>query len=87
MNNIHCIHELNCLQGREEGGYEYTRNKCDTKVSMGCAHTHVQGCGESRDENAEPAPKGVYHKCGSSNPTGRRVFSVVEHREAWARGF
>lgn len=63
------------------------RTNADTKASMGCAHTRVQGCGESRDENAEPAPKSVYRKCGSSNPVDRRVFSVVEHREAWARGF
>lgn len=52
------------------------RTNADTKVSMGCAHTCMQGCGESRDEDAEPAPKGVYHKCGSSNPIDRRVFSV-----------
>lgn len=38
------------------------RTNADTKASMGCAHTRVQGCGESRDENAEPAPKGVYRK-------------------------
>lgn len=63
-------------------------NKC-TFEGEHEACTHMQGCGESREENAEPAPKGLNQKLGvgDSDAIVRRVFSVTEHREAWARGF
>lgn len=60
----------------------------------GCAHTRVQGCGESRDENAEPAPKGVHHKCdwqegvlcsGAQRSRGERILTQDRGRRALGR--
>lgn len=56
------------------------KDKCMYEGEHGVC-TRVQGCSESREESAEPAPKGS-PQCGGSNAIGRRAVSITEHREA-----
>lgn len=82
LNSIHCVHQLNCLQRREEGGYEYTKNKCRYESEHGMC-THV--C--RAVVRAELRMLSQHQRASTANTIDRRVFSVVEHREAWVRGF
>lgn len=87
LTNIHYIHQPNCLQRREEGGYEYTKNKCRYVSEHGvCTHACAGLWWEQR-WGCWASTKGHLPQMQEFKRNWQGVFSVMEHREAWAKGF
>lgn len=80
----------------EEGGRRLWIHKEQMQIRKRAwgVHTRVQSCGESRDEKAEPAPKGVYRKhnwqegilcSGTQRSMGERILTQDRDRRALGR--